>query len=96
MKNQFKAKVGWSALAQTEEKHKELLDSIIANLNRRLVSKKEYGKSMGELDKKVRELSDVLNGQLNSQDVSDAMLSKKKIGSVSCMSCQKDIVNLES
>ena len=87
MKEQLTNKISLSKLENTEERIQMLIDKVVANINKRFMEKKEIKKTIGTIEKQIRNLIEIMVSKFDEQDVNDAMLSKKPLGGWSCASC---------
>lgn len=82
------------ALEDTNEKFSVQLEKFINNINKKFMDKTETKKTFKMFEKQLKNLFDIIISKFEEQDLSDAMLTKKPLGGVSCVSCAKNITNL--
>ena len=68
---------------------------MIEQLLGQFATKEDVNRRLNQITKKIRELFDLLNRGRDDND-DTAMLSKKHLGPVACVSCEKNLVNLEA
>ena len=66
------------------------------NANKQFMNKTDTKKTFKTLEKQIKNLFEIVISRFEEQDVSDAMITKKPLGGISCASCQKNITNLAS
>lgn len=84
-------------LFDLEQRLNEKLNEILRQLLELIPNKEELNKRFAAINKKLKELFDLLNNNQNSSichNEDDGMFTKKPLGPVNCASCDKDIINL--
>ena len=71
------------------------LRDMMANLLTRIPDKDEINKRFAALNKKIKEIMEILAMlQGNHNDGDDAMFTKKPYGPGACASCEKNLINI--
>lgn len=94
LKEALKTKVSAQKLEEAEERIQELIDKVVANVNKRFMDRKELKKTLKQFEDKVGSVFDVVANKVDEFEVNEAMLLKKSANSnVACASCTKQIFN---
>jgi hypothetical protein len=82
-------------LFDLEQRLNDKLNEILRQLLELIPNKEELNKRFAAINKKLKELFDLLNNKGPAcHEEDDGMFTKKPFGPVNCASCDKDIVNL--
>lgn len=81
-------------LIDLENRIMDKLNQMMKQIHDKFATKDELIKRFNMLNKKIKEIMDILARQGNGEHEDDAMFSKKPLGPMNCASCDKNLVNM--
>lgn len=82
-------------LIDLEQRMNDKLNEILRQLLELIPNKDELNKKFAAINRKLKEIFELLANRGGHDHEDDAMFSKKHLGPHNCASCEKDIVNLQ-
>jgi hypothetical protein len=70
-----------------------MINELIKSMGRKFADKQSNKKEHADMERQIRNLYDIIAAKEEKEE-DEAMLSKKPFAGVSCMSCEKEMVNL--
>jgi hypothetical protein len=87
-------KIDARALEESEEKFREEIEKFVAGINKRFLDKAETKKTFKMFERQLKNIFEIIVNKFEDENTQDAMLSKKPLGGWSCVSCAKNLTNL--
>ena len=81
-------------LIDLENKLLDQLRDMVQQLLNQFANKDDVMKRFALINKKIKEILDLLAKQGNNPNEDDAMFSKKHLGPMACASCEKNLINI--
>lgn len=79
---------------ESNDKMTLALEKQVANINKRFMEKVDIKKTFKTMERQLKNLFDIIVSKMEEENNDEAMGTKKPVGAVSCISCQKGITNL--
>jgi hypothetical protein len=72
------------------------LNDIVNALTNQFADKADTKKALKLLERQIKNLYELIMNRQGGNDENDAMFSKKPLGGLSCVSCEKDLINMSA